>query len=220
MTRLCLALSFLLLAIGSASAQTAVPTTTTQTAVAPHGYVSRTIYPQYQYKGAVVSGSPFSWEQFSENIQTLADGTHITSKRIVSYMWRDSQGRTRTERPLIVDQNDPREVQITDPIDGVSYVLDPQQRIAYRFQRVDPRAAIAEQSAPNAAMNAPVPVRATPVPDSPERPRPEMSRESLGTQVMEGVMVEGMRTTEIYPVGAVGNDRTFSVVCENWLVSA
>ncbi len=36
--------------------------------------------------------------------------------------------------------------------------------------------------------------------------RPQIARESLGTQTIEGVLAEGSRTTLTYPIGAIGND--------------
>ena len=46
--------------------------------------------------------------------------------------------------------------------------------------------------------------------------RPEHSSESLGTQVMEGVNVQGTRSTMTIPVGAQGNDRPLATVSETW----
>ena len=41
-------------------------------------------------------------------------------------------------------------------------------------------------------------------------------KESLGTQTMEGVNVEGSRTTSTIEAGAIGNDRPIQVVSERW----
>jgi hypothetical protein len=43
-----------------------------------------------------------------------------------------------------------------------------------------------------------------------------MTSESLGTQTMEGVSVEGLRTTEIIPEGFEDNDRPITVTRETW----
>ncbi len=43
-----------------------------------------------------------------------------------------------------------------------------------------------------------------------------MTTEPLGSQTMEGVSVEGTRTTEIIPEGLQGNDRPITVVRERW----
>lgn len=44
----------------------------------------------------------------------------------------------------------------------------------------------------------------------------EMSSEFLGRQVMEGITVDGVRTTTTTPVGAIGNDRPIVVTEEMW----
>jgi hypothetical protein len=41
-------------------------------------------------------------------------------------------------------------------------------------------------------------------------------KESLGTQILEGVPSEGTRTTSTIEVGAIGNDRALSIVAERW----
>jgi hypothetical protein len=44
----------------------------------------------------------------------------------------------------------------------------------------------------------------------------EANTESLGSQTMEGVAVNGVRTTRTIPAGQVGNDRPISIVTEVW----
>src|SRR5580658_3988838 len=44
-----------------------------------------------------VTGAPYSAEQITETVQTLADGTHITGPVQKTKFYRDSQGRTRNE---------------------------------------------------------------------------------------------------------------------------
>jgi hypothetical protein len=39
----------------------------------------------------------------------------------------------------------------------------------------------------------------------------------LGTETIEGVLAEGKRTTIVYPIGAVGNDRPITTVSETWM---
>ena len=53
-------------------------------------------------------------------------------------------------------------------------------------------------------------------PSQRQTPRPQFSRESLGTRTIEGVLAEGSRTTVTYPIGAVGNDRPISTTIETW----
>jgi hypothetical protein len=46
--------------------------------------------------------------------------------------------------------------------------------------------------------------------------RPVTTSESLGAQTIDGVPVEGRRTTTTYPVGSQGNDRPIVVTSESW----
>jgi uncharacterized membrane protein (UPF0136 family) len=48
--------------------------------------------------GQAVAGAPYSAEEISSMVQTLADGTHITRTIPTRKLYRDSAGRTRTER--------------------------------------------------------------------------------------------------------------------------
>ena len=178
-----------------------------------------------------VSGEPYSAVQESERIQTLADGTHIDQKGPTVRMFRDSQGRTRTEtlQPANPATSMPESIAgiaINDPVAGVSYMLDPRTRIARRISstfspgyRVEggsgagPGLAqpngIAETSAPNDGANA--------RPAAPPRPsRPNSSYEDLGTREMEGLVAEGTRDLNTIPAGSQGNDRAITVVHETW----
>lgn len=42
------------------------------------------------------------------------------------------------------------------------------------------------------------------------------TKESLGTQLIEGVMAEGTRTTTVIPAGGVGNAQPITIVSEQW----
>ena len=44
----------------------------------------------------------------------------------------------------------------------------------------------------------------------------DANTESLGSQTMEGVVVNGVRTTRTIPAGQVGNDRPINIVTEVW----
>jgi hypothetical protein len=46
--------------------------------------------------------------------------------------------------------------------------------------------------------------------------RPEVSRESLGSQIIEGVNAAGQKTTRTLPIGMMGNDRPLVSVMESW----
>jgi hypothetical protein len=77
--------------------------------------------------GGLVTGQPYSAERVSEHTKTLTNGTHIDQKREMSRMYRDSEGRTRTERLVYLGpvartgakDTPPRLIHIYDPGGGV-----------------------------------------------------------------------------------------------------
>lgn len=176
--------------------------------------------------GPPVTGQPYSGDLESEHSQTLTNGTHINQKREVFRSYRDSQGRTRTERLMFqslrfngTQEPAARLVQIYDPVEGYEYTLDTEKHIAHR---------VPVQTFPK------TPARDTKAADTPEsrqallalRERAASTRtnfrqantkhEPLGTQTIEGVEAEGERITVTTPVGAMGNDKPLVHVCETW----
>ncbi len=144
--------------------------------------------------------APYSAQRVSERVQTLADGTRITQTPQKMNEYRDSEGRTRIENISASDSDAPRitSIQIADPVAGVRYILDPQAHTARQKSMPKPLAGATTSVAPK-------PVE------------PQVSRDSLGTETMDGILVQGIRTTTVYPVGSFGNDRPVTVVRENWI---
>ncbi len=80
-----------------------------------------------------VKGAPFSADLVSESVQTLSDGTHITSGGDQGRAYRDSLGRTRQETYIRGKKDDPEiltAVLIIDPVQHLYIALDPQARTA------------------------------------------------------------------------------------------
>lgn len=166
----------------------------------------------------MISGStaPYSGVREYSSVQTLADGTHISHKQGPEKIYRDSQGRIRTERAFCIgtaDSPDAALVEIRDPVSGFAYILDTQSQIAHRFALQVRQSTSAPRAATNTS-SAELPLK-TAVPHL-YPSRPSMTSESLGTQTMEGVSVEGLRTTEIIPEGFEDNDRPITVTRETW----
>jgi hypothetical protein len=168
-----------------------------------------------------VTGMPYSAQQVSETVQTLADGTHIKQNTRTVVMYRDSLGRTRTETPAFGPVNNGAKlVRIVDVVGGYEYTLDDTNHIAHRviIQVAQPIARRAPGTLGNgsqlASRTAPLP--ATLPPGVAGRPHPEMQSEDLGMQVIEGVNAKGRRTTQTWPVDSVGNDRPIVSVHETW----
>src|SRR5580698_1095179 len=108
-----------------------------------NGDVMTVTVSQPRFRIQAVTGSPYSADQVSQHVQTLADGTHITQPENTTKMSRDSEGRTRTERTM--GSGFPQEqngkfvmVEILDPVANTAYVLDQQNKVAHKFTLGDP----------------------------------------------------------------------------------
>jgi hypothetical protein len=157
---------------------------------------------EMRFDDKVVKGAPYSAQAVLESTQTLSDGTHITRKSTAS-IYRDGEGRTRREQtmdaigPFAVSGDAPRMISINDPISGTNYILDPRNKTARKMSG-----------------------RGGPPPHHEPPPSSESKTESLGKQTIEGVEVEGTRSTVTIPAGQIGNDRTIEILSERWYSSA
>jgi hypothetical protein len=174
--------------------------------------------------GQAVVGDPYSAVEITEHVQTLADGTHITQPAQKVTFYRDSQGRTRVERSSLsplgasaVADAGPSFVEISDPVSGVRYTLDVRnhtaRKIVARFADPPPQR---QNVVPGSASGKVVPANRAILSSDQQQLRPQFSTESLGTQIIEGVLAEGTRTTVVYPVGFMGNDRPITTISETW----
>lgn len=159
-----------------------------------------------------VVGEPYSAVEENESKQTLADGTNIEQHNMNRKTYRDSQGRTRIELyiqnfPGEPDPSTPITISVQDPVAGTIFVLDPRNHTAHEL--TPPTKLVA--SAPPSQMLAPRP------PIQPDTKWPRRSREDLGTQTMDGLLVRGTRTTTTIPAGTQGNDLPMQIVTENWV---
>jgi hypothetical protein len=158
-----------------------------------------------------VTGAPYSGQKVTETVQTLADGTHIRHTTTPIKVYRDSFGRTREERsPFqgLADQapnatERPTLVEILDPVGQFKYTLDVRGKVAHRQMLT---------TAANRPSPAPV-SQAAPMSDL---KTPQRVKEQLKSQIVEGVLASGTRSTVTQPEGSVGNDRPFIVVQESW----
>lgn len=173
--------------------------------------------------GKVVTGAPYTATASTEMTQVLGDGNRIVNKTTAS-LARDSQGRTRREETMGMvgpwQVNGPKLVFINDPASQSNYVLDPNKQTA-------------------TVLKMPAPGSMPPLPPSPPGanvsimsqaggnvtfmqrgsggdPTEDVKTESLGVQTMEGVSVEGKRTTRTIPAGQIGNVQPIETVSEVW----
>jgi hypothetical protein len=183
--------------------------------------------------GPTVKGAPYSAEAVNEMVQTLADGNKITNTSS-SMLYRDSQGRERRE------ERNGRSVFITDPVEGVSYMLETNSKVA---RKTEPRQVMITPGGrgPNVGVGVGVGGGRGEVSSSmtenhvfvinspgggPETfsfSSQEVSSgkltpklEHLGSQAIEGVMAEGTRTTVTIPAGQIGNEQPITTVSERW----
>jgi hypothetical protein len=159
---------------------------------------------------------PFSADAITTLVRTLPDGTHITRQTMTVKMYRDSAGRSRSDRipgKFFVGQPaPPPTILISDPIAGYSYVLDTANKIARRSSFKSIRPGVSGVSVDTTRQPVPANV-GTPAANN---SGPQIKTEDLGTQTMEGLIVEGRRTTVTTPAGSIGNDHDIENVSEIW----
>lgn len=181
-----------------------------------------------------VVGAPFSAEESGQFVQTLANGAHITRSTPGRKIYRDSQGRTRTEMPVLQIPNPgapntpapPVIIEIHDSVAGLEYVLDPINKVVHRIQApARPQAGgiagggvgITVSSSSGITQ---VPVSTTQVISAANMPKPPQTRkESMGSKDIQGVLADGERQITTYETGSQGNDAPFDVVSETWTSS-
>jgi hypothetical protein len=183
------------------------------------------------FESKLVKGAPYSAESVTEMVQTLADGTKITHASKGTVL-RDSEGRTRREQtlhavgPLFADGKAPRHAFINDPVAGVHYVLELDEKIArkmpalpmghghgagHHVMRFEKRIVLADKDKQTVDQDVVFHTA------GPEDGKGDDARtESLGQQTIEGVTAEGTRSVVTIPAGRIGNDRPIEIVSERW----
>lgn len=174
----------------------------------------------------VVTGAPYSAEATTDNTQVLSDGNRIERKETAK-VYRDSMGRTRRE--MMVSAIGPwssgaptQIISISDPVAGVNYVLNVQQKKAYKMP---PRPKPLE-GGPGAGENVARQVFvaggdvgvAGPSMAFVEKDAGlgNSTQVSLGTQEIADVLAQGTKTTETIPAGKIGNEKPIVITTERW----
>jgi len=173
----------------------------------------------------VVKHAPFSGEMVCEYIQTLADGNRIVHQAN-TIIHRDGEGRIRRETSFkIRDANsgaykEYKTIKISAPFGGQNFTLDPQNRTALKTTTLPMKeipgiigfwpvgvGRVSQVGAP-AAVNT----------CGPGTLRNFVSgvKESLGSQMIEGVAAEGTRVTHTIPAGSMGNEKPVEITYERW----
>jgi len=171
----------------------------------------------------VVKGAPYTATAEAETVQTLVDGNRIRNKTTTN-VYRDSEGRTRRES-LGKEQSVPTEVFISDPSSGVNYTLDARRHIAVKSQvklteldlekmKYAAELEMKQLEIKRRARDSGQDAQAEDEEIAKKKRKPIV--ESLGQQLIEGVMCDGRRATSTIPAGAVGNDQPITILNEQW----
>ena len=171
-------------------------TVTGSTSAPGDGRVAEWMYGEHI---APITKLPFTAKAELEMVNQLPDGTlitHNTYNRIA----RDILGRTYNEGRKWIDPTTSGEpqllrVELYDPTIGARTVLFPLTKIGRQWTSAPTTGALAGQNSTATA---------------------ETSREQIGVDMIEGVPVRGVRLTQTYKSGALGNDRPISIVTEYW----
>ena len=187
------------------------------------------------FETKLVRGAPYQAEAVHEFVQTLADGNRIV-RRSTSTVARDSEGRTRREHglaaigPVLAGRGELRSIFINDPVAGVSWVLEPREKVARKMvRRTGPgavpgarlRQRLEEKGIEAGGNDKDHRVVERIVIKSPgdgtfTRKLPKPETENLGSKVIEGVEATGTRNTITIPAGEMGNEKPMAIVHERW----
>ncbi len=176
---------------------------------------------EFSFSGRVVPNAPYSADETTESVQTLADGTRITNTT-TSKIYRDSQGRTRREMTLPGFGGDAKHtlVSINDPVAGMNYTFDPENKTAHSMPGLQAVANAKMRGDMEYKLKAEAEVRskeaATNTSFIRRAPAPTSKREDLGASVVEGVNATGTAETSTIDAGAIGNDRAITIKSERW----
>ena len=184
---------------------------------------------------APAKGAPFCATVVTEHTQSLADGNRIHTSDS-SMLCRDSEGRIRREAGLNLleagqQTSAPKLITIVDPVAGVRYMLDTENKIAQKMPLL-PEGGVTTAEGPGPA-HAPgkqvMIYQRTGGPGSdvmfndvtvkkigPDSGEPAPNTENLGDQTIDGIHVTGTRMTHTIPAGKMGNEKPITVTSERW----
>jgi hypothetical protein len=169
----------------------------------------------------VIPGAPYTATVSTEMSQVLGDGNRIDNKTTAS-LARDSQGRTRREETMGMvgpwQVNGPKLVFINDPTSQTNFVLDSSKQTAMVLKHAALNAmggAAGATTSVSGIAEGGIKMVFQGKGQSGD-PADEAKTESLGTQVMEGVAVDGKRVTRTIPAGQIGNTQPIEITSEVW----
>lgn len=168
-----------------------------------------------------VQGAPYTATAVTENTQVLADGNRIVNKRS-AFIARDGQGRVRREESFGPGGAESKKVVlITDPSNKTEIVLNPDEQMARVVKRKEGGADVIilnQQKKVEIEKKTATEMKGLAI----ERRHEEsgqLKRETLPSQVIEGLTCDGERITRTIPAGAIGNEKPIEIVSETWISS-
>jgi TonB family protein len=196
--RVPLRLVFLLLALRYARPGFSQSTVSPAVSAPGDGRVAEWMYGEHI---PAVSGLPFSAKIELDLVNQLQDGTLITHKTY-NLDARDSRGQTRNEarnwiNPAVGAEPRLIRIELYDPSTKTRINLFPLTKTARQWT-VSPPLQTAALSTQTPSI------------------KPEITRENIGSDSIEGLPVRGVRVNQTYPPGGLGNDRPLTIVTEYW----
>lgn len=158
-----------------------------------------------------IAGVPFSADVVKESTAIMADGTQVQSTAS-GKMFRDAEGRTRTETELNsprADGNPARYVTIVDPVQRIGFVIN----VATKTATILHLPTVSD--VPGAALNRSAAAQAA-HPHAAGSATPGL--EDLGAMSIEGFSVAGTRRTHAAEASGA-KERNPVVVTETWFSS-
>ncbi len=158
----------------------------------------------------VVTGAPYSALGTSETVTTLPDGNRVVRQNHIR-LWRDSDGRTRSEISLSsIAGTPPVELNTT-----VTVIDDPAARERYML-RPDENVAVTVPILPCRNEGSLEPDLTVGPPRPANLPLKVSSPVTLGERKVDGETVAGRRIEATIPAGAAGNAQPIRMSAEQW----
>ncbi len=164
-------------------------------------FLSGQTIPVVQVKGAPFSANEVELQNAKPNVRSV-----IPMKTIAVY--RDSAGRTRIEVSVPPDPAGNPNIVIDDPVANVTYMIDEKHKFARRLMWPTPRQ-IPSVGDDQKSIEKPV----TPIFSKMRNVNVQTASESLGSQLIEGLVAEGKRVTSESPQNSSGCEKS---IVENW----
>jgi hypothetical protein len=150
------------------------------------------LFAQGPAAGTAVTGAPYSATETTQTKQTVAGANPVERTRQAK-IYRDNQGRVRTETTVLGDEDKTQTVvSIFDPVAGVIAVLNPHTQTV---------------------MKHPLPPAA---PATPRPGAPQAQTTDLGAKTIGGLACTGKRTVITIPAGTKGSTQPVEIVREVW----